>query len=182
MLKGVNLYLIGMMGCGKTTIGKLLAKKLGYYFFDTDDLIVKSSGRTIADIFEKEGEDAFRELETQVLSEISAYKNLVIATGGGIVIRRKNWSYLHHGVILWLDVPVAELYHRLKEDNTRPLLQDPDPLEKLKTILQTRESLYKQADVRLIINQGETPERIAQSAIAEIEKILKPKEKGNEHN
>jgi shikimate kinase len=182
LLKGVNLYLIGMMGCGKTTIGKLLAKKLGYYFFDTDDLIVKASSRSISDIFEKEGEDAFRELETQVLSEISAYKNLVIATGGGIVIRRKNWSYLHHGVILWLDVPVAELYYRLKEDNTRPLLQDPDPLEKLKTIWQSRESLYKQADVRLNINQGETPEMSAQSAIVEIEKILKPKEKGNEHN
>jgi shikimate kinase len=182
LLKGVNLYLIGMMGCGKTTIGKLLAQKLGYYFFDTDDLIVKASGRTISDLFEKEGEDVFRELETQVLSEVSAYKNLVIATGGGIVIRPKNWSYLHHGVILWLDVPVAELYHRLKEDNTRPLLQDPDPLEKLKTIWQTRESLYKQADVRLTINQGETPEMSAQSAIVEIEKILKPKEKGNEHN
>lgn len=182
MLKGVNLYLIGMMGSGKTTIGKLLAKKLGYYFFDTDDLIVKASGKSISEIFEKEGEDAFRELETQVLSEISAYKNLVIATGGGIVIRRKNWSYLHHGVILWLDVPVAELYHRLKEDNTRPLLQEPDPLEKLKTILQTRESLYQQADVRLTISKRETPEIIAQSAIREIEKNLKPKEKGNDHN
>jgi shikimate kinase len=182
LLKGVNLYLIGMMGCGKTTIGQLLAQKLGYYFFDTDDLIVKASGQSISDIFEKEGEEVFRELETQVLSEVSAYKNLVIATGGGIVIRPKNWSYLHHGVILWLDVPIVELYHRLKEDNTRPLLQDPDPLEKLKTIWQAREALYKQADVRLTINQGETPEMIAQSAIAEIEKILKPKEKGNEHN
>lgn len=173
LLEGVNLYLIGMMGAGKSTIGQLLAPQLQYTFFDTDELIVKLAGRSVSEIFAQEGEEIFRQLETQVLAEICSYKKLVISTGGGIILNRKNWSYLHHGIIVWLDVPVTELYHRLQTDKTRPLLQESDPLETLKRILRQRESLYAQADVHLRIIPGETPEHIAHRLLLEVKKVLK---------
>jgi shikimate kinase len=92
-LQGINIYLIGMMGAGKSSTGIQLAERLGYRFFDTDAVIEAAAGQTIPAIFEHQGEDAFRELETQVLAELSAYQRLVIATGGGIVTRPMNWSY-----------------------------------------------------------------------------------------
>lgn len=174
LIKGLNLYLIGMMGSGKSTLGRIIAKKLGYQFFDTDELIVRVAGKSINEIFATEGETAFRDLETQVISEICAYKNLVVATGGGMVIRQKNWSYLRHGVIVWLDVPVEELYQRLKEDTNRPLLRDPDPLGKLTQILSDRQRMYAQADIQIQVSTPETPDNLAMRVLAEIPKVLKP--------
>ena len=174
MLKGVSVYLIGMMGAGKTTVGRLLAEKLGYRFFDTDELIVKVRGKSINEIFAEDGEEGFREIETQVLAELSAYKNLTVATGGGIILRPLNWSYLQHGIVVWLDVPVGQLYDRLRGDTTRPLLKDRNPLAKLESILERREAFYAQADVRVKIEPGQTPEEIVPRVFDEIEKILKP--------
>ena len=171
--KGLNVYLIGMMGAGKSTVGKLIAQQLGYQFFDTDELISQVAGKSINEIFATSGEEAFRDLETQVISEICAYKNLVVATGGGMIIRQKNWSYLQHGVVVWLDVPVEELYSRLKEDTTRPLLRDPDPLGKLNSILSDRLEMYAQADVRIKVAIDETPERLAARVLEEIPKVFK---------
>lgn len=149
-LQGVSLYLVGMMGAGKTTVGRTLARQLGYQFFDTDALVETVSGQSIADLFAGEGEATFRDWETQVLAQLSAHTRLVVATGGGIVGRSQNWSYLHDGVTLWLDVPAAELYRRLVADPTpRPLLQTPDPLQTLTHLLQQRQPLYAQADVRV---------------------------------
>lgn len=173
MLTGVNLYLIGMMGAGKTSVGQLLAQKLGYRFFDTDALIEQIAGQKINDIFATSGEEAFRELETQVLAEISAYTNLTVATGGGIISRQQNWSYLHHGLIVWLDVPVELLLDRLSEDTTRPLLQDTDPSGKLQALLQQRQQLYAQADVRISIEAYETPDRVAARVLEAIPQVLK---------
>jgi shikimate kinase len=119
-LQGINIYLIGMMGAGKSSTGTQLAERLGYRFFDTDVVLEAAIGQTIPSIFEHQGEAAFRELETQVLAELSAYKQLVIATGGGIVTQPMNWSYLHHGVVVWLDVPIALLEQRLTGDRGRP--------------------------------------------------------------
>jgi shikimate kinase len=84
LLRGVNIYLVGMMGAGKTTVGQLLAKTLKYRFFDTDELIVRVANQSIAEIFDREGEEAFRELETKVLGELSAYKNSVVATAAAL--------------------------------------------------------------------------------------------------
>jgi shikimate kinase len=174
LLKGLNIYLIGMMGAGKTTVGRELATQLGYRFFDTDTLIEQAARQTINDIFVNAGEDAFRQIETQVLAEISAYTRLAIATGGGIVLRRENWSYLHHGLIVWLDAPVELLIARLADDTSRPLLQAPDPATRLQTLLDQRQRLYAQADIQITLNAGETPAQVATRVIESIPQVLKP--------
>ena len=176
-LQGVNVYLIGMMGAGKSTVGKVLAEKLRYTFLDTDDLIVQAAGQPITEIFATAGESDFRDLESQVLSGVSAYQKLVVATGGGIILRPINWSYLHHGVVVWLNVPLNLLYLRLQDDQTRPLLQDADPLAKLTSILEQRQHLYAQADVTINIEADHSPELIAGRAIAALEKLLRESQK-----
>ncbi len=162
------------MGAGKTTVGQLLAPHLGYRFFDTDILIEKIAGQSISEIFAQAGEAKFREMESKVLAELSAYTKLAIATGGGIVLARHNWSYLHHGIVVWLDVPLEQLYARLLEDTTRPLLKDPDPQAKLRSLLASRSPLYAQADIRIRIEAGQTPETVAALVMSEIPKVLKP--------
>lgn len=175
LLRGANVYLVGMMGAGKTTVGRILARELKYRFFDTDGVISQAANQSIADIFAKEGEEAFRELETQVLGQLCAYKNLVVATGGGIILRSTNWSYLHHGVVVWLDVPVDELCDRLRLDTTRPLLGDGELQSKLESLLQQRERFYAQADVRVCTVGDDTPEVVAVRAIGEIQKAIESK-------
>jgi shikimate kinase len=174
LLQGISVFLIGMMGSGKTTVGRLLAQQLDYHFFDTDVLIEQIAGKTINEIFADSGEDSFRQLEAQVLSELSARKNLAIATGGGIVLQRMNWSYLHHGLVVWLDAPVDVLLARLENDTTRPLLQNPNPAQVLQRLLDERRSLYAEADLRIHINASDTPEAIALRVIAQIPTVLKP--------
>ena len=173
MLKGMSVFLIGMMGVGKTTVGKNLARQLGYRFCDTDVLIETVANQTISNIFATAGEASFRELESQVLSEVSAYTKTVIATGGGIVLKQMNWSYLRHGLIVWLDADVDLLLERLKEDSTRPLLQEVDPEAKLKSLLEERTHLYSQADLHICLKAEQTPEAIAQQIVSEIPTILK---------
>ncbi|UKO99235.1 shikimate kinase [Nostoc sp. UHCC 0870] len=173
LLQGVNLYLIGMMGAGKTTVGQLLAKQLGYGFVDTDSVIAQAAKKSINQLFAEAGEAEFRQLESDVLAQVCAYTKLTIATGGGIVLRRENWGYLHHGLIVWLDVPVELLYTRLAEDITRPLLQDADPQDKLRSLLEQRTPLYAQADLRIPVLDGETPEQIADKIMAAIPSVLK---------
>lgn len=173
LLKGVNLYLIGMMGVGKTTVGRLLAQELGYGFLDTDDVIVKAAGKSINDIFADEGEVTFRQLESNVLAQVCAYTKLTIATGGGIVVRQENWSYLHHGLIVWLDCSVETIFNRLLEDTTRPLLQDSDLEGKLRSLLEQRQPLYSQADLHISITQEQTPEEIVARILEAIPSVLK---------
>jgi shikimate kinase len=174
VLSGINLYLIGMMGCGKSTVGRLLATELGYQFFDTDALVEQVAGQSINEIFNREGEVGFRELETKVLAEFSAYTRLAIATGGGIVLHQQNWSYLQQGLIVWLDASVETLLSHLAGDNTRPLLQDADPAGKLQSLLEQRQSLYSQADLKIELTSRDTPEQVAARVIQAIPSALKP--------
>ncbi|MBW4470650.1 MAG: shikimate kinase [Stenomitos rutilans HA7619-LM2] len=161
------------MGAGKTTVGQYLADRLNYRFFDTDRVIERVTGLLVSDLFAQSGEAAFRKLESQVLAELAAYTRSVIATGGGIVLKRENWGYLRHGIVVWLDVPVTQLQVRLQADNTRPLLQDTDPAVKLHALLEQRQSLYAQADVRLSHHDGETPEQVADRAIEQVKQVLR---------
>lgn len=161
------------MGAGKTTIGQILAAQLGYGFVDTDAVVQQLTKKSINQIFAEEGETTFRQIETKVLSEVCAYTRLAIATGGGIVLRRENWSYLHYGLIVWLDVPVEQLYSRLAEDSTRPLLQDPDPIGKLRSLLDERRSLYAEADLHITPRPEDTPNAIAAQVLEAIPSVLK---------
>ncbi|MGI8933062.1 MAG: shikimate kinase [Phormidesmis sp.] len=162
-LKKTNLYLVGMMGAGKTTVGRKLAKRLGYRFLDTDALIEQTAGQPITDLFAQTGEAAFRALETQVLAQVSAHTQLVVATGGGIVTQPMNWSHLRHGVVIWLDVPVPVLVSRLSGDISRPLLKDADITTKLEALLAERGDHYALADIRIAYEArsiGKTCDRI----------------------
>ena len=172
-LKGLNLYLVGMMGAGKSAVGHPLAQSLGYKFIDADRTIAQSAGRTIPEIFAEEGEEGFRALETAVLDQLARWHSLVVATGGGVVTQPVNWGHLRQGVVIWLAAPEAILLKRLQSDPTpRPLLVDPDPAARLRQLLAEREPLYAQADLH--VPQGEeSPESVAARVIEALPTILK---------
>ncbi len=172
-LEGLNLYLVGMMGTGKSAVGRPLAEALGYRFIDADTVLEQAAGRTIPDIFASDGETGFRALETAVLGQISSWHSLVVATGGGVVTRPENWGHLHQGVVVWLDAPAELLLQRLSADPTpRPLMQAADPVARLETLLAERRPLYAQAD--LTIHQaGEAPEAVAAQVLAGLPALIK---------
>ena len=172
-LGGRSLYLIGMMGSGKTSTGRPLAERLGYGFVDADAVIEQAAGCTIPEIFERDGEAGFRELETQVMSAICQRHSLVVATGGGVVTQRKNWGLLHSGIVIWLDVVRDQLLTRLKADATeRPLLQTPDPEAALDDLLAQRKPLYAEADLTVVIDQ-EDPATVADGILQLLPGLLK---------
>lgn len=173
LLKGLNIYLIGMMGSGKTTVGELLAKELGYRFLDTDAIISAVSEKSINQIFAEDGEDEFRQLESDVLQEVSAYLYTVIATGGGIILRQQNWSHLRDGMVVWLNVPIDVLVQRLKDDDTRPLLKREELQTKLTSLYQQRKSLYQQADITIEVEENDNPNDIVKKIIVEIPHKIK---------
>jgi shikimate kinase len=175
MLNGTNIFLIGMMGAGKSTVGKLLAQKLGYNFIDTDPLIEQCAGKSIPAIFADDGEDKFRDLEQQVISQVSAHTRLVVATGGGIVMRSLNWSHLHDGIVVWIDVPVNVLHNRLKTaSEQRPLLQTDNLLQTLNDIYSQRRDRYAQADISIMVNADETSEAVSDRLLNMIQTRITP--------
>jgi shikimate kinase len=164
-LNDTSLFLIGIMGTGKSTVGAALAKALGYNHLDTDDVIKSVTKKTVAEVFASVGEQEFRALETMILAEVAAYKRCVISTGGGIVCEKTNWMHLHNGVTLRLTADNALLADRLYADGVdkRPLLQESvsenssgdeaaikaEIIKKLEALLTTREVMYKQADITI---------------------------------
>ena len=172
-LGGRSLYLVGMMGSGKTSTGRPLAERLGYGFVDADAVIEQAAGCSIPEIFERDGEAGFRALESQVLNAISQRHSLVVATGGGVVTQPENWGLLHSGIVIWLDVLPDQLLQRLNADSTvRPLLQTADPEAALNDLLNQRRPLYAEADLTVVINE-ETPETVADGILQLLPSLLK---------
>jgi shikimate kinase len=174
-LQNLNIYLIGMMGCGKSTVGQMLASKIAYKFFDTDHLVEQVSQQSVASIFAMAGEEEFRAIESKVLSEVSAYTRLVVATGGGIVLRSENWGSLRQGLVVWLNVPAPVLWQRLAHDQSRPLLNKSDPQAALHEILAARESRYGQADLQIAVTADQSPAEVANNILEQIPSVLKSK-------
>ena len=172
-LAGRSLYLVGMMGSGKTSTGRPLAERLGYGFVDADAVIEQAAGCSIPELFDRDGEAGFRSLESQVLSAISQRHSLVVATGGGVVTQPENWGMLHSGIVIWLDVVPDQLLQRLNADSTvRPLLQTADPEAALNALLNERRPLYAEADLTVVIND-ETPEAVADGILQLVPSLLK---------
>ena len=172
-LEGLNLYLVGMMGAGKSAVGRPLAEALGYRFVDADSAIEQVAGRPIAEIFASDGEAGFRSLETAVLSQIAGWHSLVVATGGGVVTRPENWGHMRQGVVIWLDAAPELLLSRLQADPTpRPLLQVDAPAARVAALLQQRLPLYGQADLRISQGHG-SPAEVAQQVLEGLPTILK---------
>lgn len=138
-----NIYFIGLMGAGKTTIGRLLAKQLNREFYDSDHEIERKTGVKIPLIFELEGESGFRKRETTAIEELSQLDKVVVATGGGAVLLEENRHYLKNtGKIIYLRAKVGDLYQRTRNDKSRPLLQGANPKQKLEQLYVARDPIY----------------------------------------
>ncbi|HOC31416.1 MAG TPA: shikimate kinase [Armatimonadota bacterium] len=156
-----NIALIGMMGSGKSSVGRLLAERLGWEFIDTDAMIVDGAGKSIAGIFADEGEKAFRDLEVQAIASAAGREHCIIATGGGAVLRPENREALWRRCrVVWLKVSPDEAVARAANGDRRPLLESPDPAASARAILQQRECFYALADVAVDTN-GLTAEETA---------------------
>ena len=142
-----------------------------YNFLDTDGIIEKASGMTIPQIFEEEGEDGFRKVESQILDSVHSYVRCVVSTGGGIVCRMENWSKLQTGVVVWLDVDPEVIMKRI-EGTDRPLLQTEDPLQTLKDLLEERKEKYSQADLTIEVPEGMDEAAVADKIIEELHEFI----------
>ena len=172
----MNIVLIGYRCSGKTSTGKLLAEKLGRPFIDTDDLIINKTGATIDKTVSNYGWQHFRDVEKSVIKEVSSAENLVIATGGGIIINEENIRNLKdNGFIVWLYTDTDTIKKRLNEDKTsaenRPSLTGDDPIDEINKVLEERKSFYRSAsDMTVDTTQLDISE-VADKIIEEIEKL-----------
>jgi len=150
-----NIFLIGPMGAGKTTMGRQIARRLNMDFEDSDHAIEAHTGVDIPLIFEKEGEVGFRKREMTVIDDLTQQSQLVLATGGGAVLAKENRQHLkNRGIVIYLHSDIKHLLERVRHDKKRPLLQTADPAATLRKIMQIREPLYREtADI--IINTGQ---------------------------
>jgi len=171
-LGGRNIFLIGMMGSGKSQTGPVLAKMINYAFVDTDDVIEKASKQSISSIFEKDGEKVFRDVEKKVLKEISQHHSLVIATGGGLVTLPENWGILHQGIVIWLDLDLKRSIKRLESDKKkRPLLIGDDLAGNFSQILESRKPIYLESDLRIEV-EDQSPYEVATMIAKRLPSIL----------
>jgi shikimate kinase len=161
-----NVFLVGMMGAGKTTLGKALAQRLRARFYDTDKVLVERTGVPVATIFEIEGEEGFRRRESAVLAELAANEDCVVATGGGAVLSEENRRVMRaHGTVVYLRARLESLWERTRHDTSRPLLRTPDPRATLAQLLEKRDPLYRDA-AHIVVDTG------AQSASTLVARVL----------
>jgi shikimate kinase len=169
MMHAGSLYLVGMMGAGKSTVGRLLARRLKLRFFDCDHEIERRCGVKIPLIFEIEGEAGFRARESEVIAELTTLPGIVLATGGGAVLARENRTRLaKHGTVIYLKARPEDLYTRVRHDRNRPLLATADPLRRLRELHAERDSLYASiAD--LVIDTGkQTVQTLARELVTRL--------------
>jgi shikimate kinase len=160
-----NLALIGFMGTGKSSIGRLLAVHLHFRFIDTDELIESRAGRNIADIFAQAGEEVFRGIERQVVSELTRAQRTVISTGGGLAANAENMASLkQHALVVCLWASPEIIWDRVHAQTHRPLLQGPDAMVKIRELLAKREPFYRQADV-LVNTEMRSIKEVAQHVL-----------------
>ncbi len=146
----VNIALIGFMGTGKTSVGRLVAEQLHFDYVDTDEMIQAATGKTVADIFSTMGEPAFRALEEKTVAELIGKTQTVISAGGGLPVNPNNLASLKtHSLVVCLWASPTKIWERVKNQTHRPLLQDADPQKKICELLAVREPFYKQADILL---------------------------------
>lgn len=153
-----HIILIGFMGSGKSTYGKLIANKLGYSFVDTDHYIERKEGRSVSDIFSDDGEEYFRSLETEVLKELMQEKKpLVLSLGGGTPLREDNRELMKdRGYTIFLKITADEAYERLKDDSERPLLQVENPKERIEKLLWVRNPIYEAVADYVLVEENKT--------------------------
>lgn len=166
-----NVYLVGMMGAGKTSVGKVLARRLGKKFYDSDHEVVQRTGANIPLIFEIEGEAGFRVRESALIKELTALRGIVLATGGGAILSEQNRQALKStGCVIYLRASVQELWYRTRHDKNRPLLHTADPLATLAQLYAERDPLYCEiADI--VADSGRHSPR---SLICALEQKLSP--------
>ena len=166
-----NIYLTGFMSSGKTTVSTLLSETLNKPLYDTDNLIINKTNLTINDIFLKFGEEYFRELETEILEEVSKKENAIISTGGGIILRDRNRQIMHEtGKIIYLNAEFSVIEERLENARkSRPLLME--ETEKIRKRFDDRQPLYKDCDFEIKITKDMTPKKITDIIISYLEDI-----------
>ncbi len=165
-----NIFFVGLMGAGKTTIGKLLAKKLKKTFYDTDHEIEKKLGVKVSVIFELEGEEGFRKRETQMINELTSKKDIILATGGGAVLSEENRLLLkERGKVIYLNAKPQQLTKRMAFDKDRPLLQQGNMLDTLNNLYKERHPLYLQVSSFVV----DTGQQKTQTIINKIEALLR---------
>ncbi len=163
-----NVILEGFMGSGKSTVSEILADRLSLDILDTDEAIERTEGRSISEIFEEDGEEAFRDMETELLGTIvrDHWRDMVVSLGGGLPIREDNRKLLKEaGKVIYLKVSPETAYERLKGDDTRPLLKSEDPLERIRQLQEKRSAIYDEAADIVIDTDGRTPEEVAAEII-----------------
>jgi shikimate kinase len=157
-----NIFLIGPMGSGKTTIGQRVAALLGLEFLDCDHELEKQTGASVNLIFDVEGEDGFRERESRMLEDLTGRRGVLVATGGGVVLREENRRLLRdRGTVVYLKTSVAQQLRRLSRDRSRPLLQTEDRRERLKKLAEERNPLYQDTAEIVFPAQNRGPDSVA---------------------
>lgn len=163
-----NLVLIGFMGTGKSTIGRQVARRLGFQFLDVDHLIVEREGAPVAELFAQRGEAAFRRLETETLQSLDHLRRCVIATGGGSVVREENRAYLRRlGFVVGLTASEEVIFERVSRNGKRPLLRTPDPRATVRNLLQERAEAYAVTAQFVLDTSALAPPAVVEKIVAE---------------
>ncbi len=164
-----NIFLIGLMGVGKTTVGRLVAQQLHYQFKDSDHEIEQRTGASIPLIFELEGEAGFRNRETNMVDELTQENNIVLATGGGVILNADNRRYLRErGKVIYLYADIDTLIERTQHSKNRPLLQTENPRAKLEELMQQRQALYEETAHHRIKTGAEPVKAVVNKILQEI--------------